>query len=84
MTSSADLARVLRAADDHRDDPIALHRALHLSLLAVDDLVGPDDVAEVVRAVERALATCGELGDVRRLRGDPGFDDAATARDKAS
>lgn len=58
MTSSADLARVLRIADEHRHDATALHRALHLSLLAIDELVGPDDVGEVVRAVEQALASC--------------------------
>jgi hypothetical protein len=62
MTSSADLARVLRAADEHRHDPAALHRALHLSLLAIDELLGPDDVGEVVRAVEQALAACSRCG----------------------
>lgn len=71
MTSSDDLARVLGAADDHRHDPVALHRALHLSLLAIDELVDPDAVGEVVRAVEQALACCACRGPgLRRVAGD--------------
>lgn len=69
MQSSDDLARLLRATAEHRHDPAALLRALQLTLLAADELVHPDDVGEIVRAVERALEPHerARIGEVRDL-----------------